>query len=197
VTAYGEPLLLTAFGAVGGLLGSLIWKPLPALPLPGPVGDRKATVKFARQAKPSLFAGPVSWIRVVLGTAVVVGGALWANVILSFVLQASEGRLTIHSRLQAQLVTLEICALAVLIGSCLAGATTRNGLKQGLNVGLASSAVLLGFSLGAAHVSVNELIFKSLSTSFLALAGGWFGGQLFPPVIHAARRKSVRALTTF
>jgi hypothetical protein len=197
VTAYGEPLLLTAFGALGGLIGSLIWKPLPVLPIPGQDGDRKGAVKFSRKDKVSLFAGPVAWVRVALGTAVVVGGALWANVILSFVLQAAEGKLTIRSRLQAQLVTLEICALAVLVGSCLAGATTRNGLKQGLCVGLAAGAVLLGISLSGGQISLNELVFKGLSTSFLAMAGGWFGGQLFPPVVHAARRKSVRTLTAF
>jgi hypothetical protein len=181
VTAYGELLLLTAFGALGGLVGSLIWKPLPVLPIPGQDGDRKGAVKFSRKDKVSLFAGPVAWIRVALGTAVVVGGALWANVILSFVLQASEGKLTIRSRLQAHLVTLEICALAVLVGSCLAGATTRNGLKQGLCVGLAAGAVLLGISLSGGQISLNELVFKGLSTSFLAMGRRLVRGPALSP----------------
>jgi hypothetical protein len=192
VTAYGEPILMTAFGAVGGLLGSLIWKPLPALPLPGQ-NERKANGKVAGREPSSLFAGPVAWVRVALGIAVVVGGALCAHVILHFVLEASEGKLTIRSRLQAQLVTLEICALAVLLGSSLAGATTRNGLKQGLCVGLGASVILLVLSLGSPQISLNEIIFKGLSTAFLALAGGWFGGQLFPPIVQPARRKKMHA----
>ena len=196
VTAYAEPFLVTAFGALGGLLGSMIWKPLPALTLPGEDPNRKA-VTFSGSKKKSLLAGPVAWVRVALGTAVVVGGALWANVLLNFVLEASEGKLTIRSRLQAQLVTLEICALAVFLGSSLAGATTSNGLKQGLCVGLAASTILLGLSLTDPSFSVNQQIFKIVSTSLLALAGGWFGGQLFPPVLHPVRRRNVRTLTGF
>jgi hypothetical protein len=195
VAAYGEPLLLSAFGALGGLAGSLVWKPLPTLVVPAP--ERKSGLKISGPDKPSPFAGPVAWARVVLGITVAVGGSLWANVILNFVLEASEGKLEISSHLQAQLVTLEICALAIVFGSSLAGATTANGLKQGLCVGLGAGAILLGIQLGSAKVPINLMIFTVAGTSCLSLAGGWFGGLLFPPVVSLGRRRKVHAATAF
>jgi hypothetical protein len=197
VAAYGQPLLLSAFGAVGGLVGCLIWKPLPTLTMPGPAPNAKAGVSFGNSGKPSPFAGPVAWARVLLGIAVGVGGAIWANVILDFVLEAAEGKLAISSNLQAQLVTLEICALAILVGSSFAGATTANGLKQGLCVGLGASAVLLGIQLGSPNFSMHRLIFTGTGTCALALAGGWFGGLLFPPIIGTGRRNRMHTATAY
>jgi hypothetical protein len=196
VAAYGEPLILAAFGAIGGLAGCLIWKPLPTLAVPAPA-DRKAALSVGGSGKPSPFDGPVAWVRVFLGIAAAVGGAIWANVILEFVLEAAEGKLAISSHLQAQLVTLEICALAILFGSSLAGATTANGLKQGLCVGLGASAVLIGIQLGGPNVSLNRLVFTGTGTCALALAGGWFGGLLFPPVVANPRRNRMHAATAF
>jgi hypothetical protein len=192
VTAYGEPLLLTTFGAIGGLLGSLIWRPLPGLPAVEPAGGHKGAVRFARREKSFLFHGPVAWVRVLAGVTAVVIGSLWAQGILKFVLNASEGKLAVRSHLQAQLVTLEICALATLLGSTFAGATTANGLKQGLCVGLGASAILAGLYLRDPGFMVYELVYKILSTCGLALAGGWFGGQLFPPVVSVPRRHGLR-----
>jgi hypothetical protein len=57
----------------------------------------------------------------VTGAALAVGGAVWANVILEAVLDASHGTLDITDHLQAQLVTWEVTALAMLVGSGLAG----------------------------------------------------------------------------
>jgi hypothetical protein len=195
VTAYGEPLLLTAFGALGGLIGSLIWRPLPEITLPALVPGQKSGVRFARREKSFLFSGPIAWGRVLVGIALVVGGALWAHGILKFVLQAAEGKLAIRSHLQARLVTLEICALAALLGSAVAGATTSNGLKQGLCVGLGASAILVGLYLREPGFVMYELVYKVMSTSGLALAGAWFGGQLFPPVVHVPRRTGMRGAT--
>jgi hypothetical protein len=207
VAAYGEPLLFSAFGALGGLVGSLIWKPLPTLTVPA--AERPRGVTMPDRKKPSPFAGPISWTRVLMGTAVAVGGILWANVILEIVLEATDRKLAVSSHLQAKLVTLEISALAVLFGSCLAGATTFNGLKQGLCVGVLASLVLIGILLGnpkgpkhdllftavekSTLILVHEMIFATAATCVLALVGGWFGSQLFPPVFKLGRRKDVHA----
>jgi hypothetical protein len=186
VTAYGQPLLLSAFGAIGGLIGSLIWKPLPALSIPDqPTG--KAALKLSDRRRRALLAGPVAWPRVLIGIALAVSGSLWANGILSFVMRALERKLAITSRLQAQLVTMEICALAALLGSCLAGATTSNGLKQGLIVGIGSAVILVGIQLAAAAPALDRIFLTAAGTATLALVGGWFGGQLFPPVIGPRR----------
>src|SRR5262249_53648242 len=79
VALYGQPILQTAFGAVGGFLGSLIWRPLPRLSL----GDsRAARIALPVHRQPSIWTGPISWWRIVVGIAVGAGGSLWANVVL-------------------------------------------------------------------------------------------------------------------
>jgi hypothetical protein len=95
----------------------------------------------------------------------------------------------------------------------LAGPTTPNGPKQGWVVGLAA-----GFILVLLHISRNtpaestlgfilvELLppglpavvqhfLLTLSTAILlGLVGGWFGGQLLPPVLRT-RRQSLGPLS--
>jgi hypothetical protein len=190
INLVGDPILQVAFGAVGGLAGSLIWKPpqslqLPALgpvPLPLPRG-RRAT---------SPFAGPVAWTRVLTGIALSVGGVVWVDIIREFVLDASEGRLRIDTHLQTHLVTWEISALAMLAGSALAGSTTLNGLKQGLCVGIGTATVLLGVRLAGPQTAPELLLATLISALFLSLVGGWFGGQLLPPIYGPPRRKRIR-----
>jgi hypothetical protein len=185
VTLYGQPILQTAFGAVGGLVGMLIWKPLPVLTMPSaPRGPLPVPRPRSRLV---LFAGPIAWGRVLAGTAVAVGGSIWANVILELMLEASEGKLTISTHLQAQLVTWEITTLAILVGSGLAGASTNNGLKQGLCVGLAAGVILAGIRLSSAIPSFDSIVYTATTTIAVALLGGWFGGQLFPPLLRRKR----------
>jgi hypothetical protein len=185
VTLYGQPVLQTAFGAVGGLLGMLIWKPLPRYE---PLAVPRGKLPPPRPNGPSVFAGPIAWGRVLAGVAVAVGGTIWANTLLDMVMEASEGKLTISTHLQAQLVTWEITTLAILVGSSLAGANTNNGLKQGLCVGLGAAAVLLGLRIGAQQApSVEQLVYTAATTLAVALLGGWFGGSLFPPLVQRKR----------
>ncbi len=186
ITLYGQPLLQTAFGAIGGFLGSRIWQPLPALILPG--NQALANQAIAKPRKPSPFAGPIAWGRVAVGATLAVGGTLWANVVLDMLLDASEGKLNVDTHLQAQIVTWEITGVAMLVGSALAGVNTMNGLKQGLCVGLTSAALLIGFRVGASNTNLQNLLITAACAVVLGLAGGWFGGQLFPPVFRAPRR---------
>jgi hypothetical protein len=184
VTLYGQPILQTAFGALGGLVGSFIWRPPAELMLPG-VGP---IVPSMAPSKPfALFEGPVSWWRVLAGVLLAAGGGLWANVILDLVVEASEGKMSVRTHLQANLVTWEITALAMLAGGALAGYSTRNGLKQGLCVGLGVASVLVGIRLGDARFNVDALLLTGGMALAFGLAGGWFGCTLFPPV--AARRR--------
>jgi hypothetical protein len=182
VMIYGQPLLHAFVGAVAGWLGSLVWRP-PALPsLPGAPLVRKA----AKPRGPSPFAGPVAWVRVAAGAALAVAGTLFAAKVLGGVEEASGGKLSTLTRLQDQLITWEIKALAVMLGGALAGATTTNGLKQGLCVGLSASAVLVALP---AHRGTPTLTGLTLAaTMLLSLVGGWFGGQLLPPVLKWRRR---------
>ena len=142
------------------------------------------------------FAGPVSWGRVVTGITVAVGGVFWANVIREFVVEASEGKLRIDTHLQADLVTWEISALAMLAGSAFAGFNTHNGLKQGLYVGIGAGCIILAIRLTASSLSFQLLMLTVISAMGLCTAGGWFGSELFPPVAAGKHRKRRYAAMT-
>jgi hypothetical protein len=189
VALYGQPILHMAFGALGGLIGMSIWKPIPTLQGP----DTGAPAKPAAVAGPTFafLAGPIYLLRVCLGIFVVVNGVVWSNGILAWVMNASQGTFEIKSHLQAQLVGWEICALATLFGAGLAGSNTFNGLKQGLCVGFGSSLILAGVQLGNPKISFETILFMIVGVLIMTAAGGWFGSQLFPPVANGKRRKSI------
>ena len=190
VTLLGQPILHTAFGALGGFLGSCIWRPPPVIQLPA-VLPTVPQPNLPTSTRLSLFAGPTAWGRIVAGTALAVGGTLWANVILELLLEASEGNLSISSQLQAQLVTWEVMALAMLVGSAVAGSCMINGLKQGLYVGLAAAVVLIGLRLSTNPSAWFDAFLTFVSCLCLGLAGGWFGGSLFPPIVSMRKRKGL------
>jgi hypothetical protein len=189
VTLLGQPILHTAFGAAGGLLGSRIWKPLPILA--GPTTPQVAPPISATRRRQPMFDGPIAWGRILLGTGLAVGGTIWAHVILDMVLEASQGTLDITDHLQAQLVTWEVTALAMLAGSAVAGAATANSLKQGLCAGVFVSAVLIGFRMSMKQAAPHDLVLTVASSLALGLVGAWLGGSLMPPVVKVPRRKGL------
>ena len=101
------------------------------------------------------FEGPVHFGRVCAGILVVVLGVFGSEMILRFIVEASGGSFAIHTHFHERLMLMEVTALATIVGSALSGATTFNGLKQGLCVGLGaasssaawSSAVPRGISI--------------------------------------------------
>ncbi len=89
--------------------------------------------------------------------------------------------LSFDEHLQEVVVLWEVKAVAVLIGGFFAGAGTANGLKQGLVSGIFTGAIV-NVTLVYRGTSL-DVVALSLAVAFcLALAGGWFGGQLFPPL---------------
>jgi hypothetical protein len=186
VELYGQPLLQAAFAAIGGWVGSLIWRPIPAEAVPFALGPPRKRPPAPRG--PSPFAGKVAWFRVVTGSALAVAGSLSAQLIFLRAMDISNGKLGTSSALQEQLITWELKALAVMAGGALAGATTTNGLKQGLAVGIIASVVLVGVQAPRATGIVQFALLVTVSTMSLTLFGGWFGGQLFPQVLRRDRR---------
>jgi len=187
LSLFGDPMLQAAVGAVGGLAGGLIWKPIPLVSLP--TEPRKSRPIIPVSPRSSSFVGPLAWGRILTGITLAVGGVVWTDVIREFVLDASEGKLRIDTHLQAELVTWEISALAMLAGGTLAGATTKNGMKQGLAAGIGTGAILGGMRLASSHLSLQLVFLTLLSALALCLVGGWFGSQLLPPIFPRSRRK--------
>jgi hypothetical protein len=189
IAIYSQPILHLAFGALGGFIGTLIWKPIPVFQVVEPTGDNKS-VNIAAPSLPFL-AGPVHLGRVCLGVCVVVNGVVWSNAILNWVINASQGSFEIRTHLQAQLIGWEVCALASLIGAGLAGSNTFNGLKHGLCVGVGSSLILIGVFFGNPKSVLESSVLTIIGVIVLTITGGWFGAQLFPPLQAARRRKRI------
>jgi hypothetical protein len=186
---YAEPLMHLAAGALGGALGMLIWRPAPKVPELD--GNSTTTLPSFGLGFGNLFVGPIHFGRVCAGALVIVVGVVWSHAILEFLLRASNNNLALTSKLQAQLVSMEISALVALVGAGFAGATTRNGIKQGLCVGLAASAIVLGIQISDPQFLLESAISTLSGIVTVALIGGWFGGQLFPPLDPNRRRRGL------
>jgi hypothetical protein len=191
LAVYGQPVLAFIFGALGGLLGGSIWKPLPALRTPAAAAAR-ARSRPAVRVSPSALEGPIAWGRVVVGVGVVAAGIFWPTVLLNWLVGVSQGIFRLESQLQAQLVAWEIAGVLTLLGGAFAGATTSTGIKHGFLAGLGGAVLLLGtFFWNRAGVLEQTLLLMATTVS-LTVVGGWFGAQLFPPI--AARRRKLRTL---
>ncbi len=186
IALLGQTLLQAAMGAVGGWFGAALWKPLSET---NPAELSLAPPRRFLRRQRSLFSGPVVWARVVVGVVLAVAGTLLATLLFEKILDMSHGALGTVDEMQDRLITLEIKALALLFGGALAGATTRNGLKQGLCVGLASTIILVGIEMNYVERWLQLAGYTALAAFFLSLAGGWFGSQLFPPIMRRPRRR--------
>jgi hypothetical protein len=181
------PLLHMILGALGGLIGTLIWRPTPVL-VPGESSAQAVPVPSTSLFSVHLLSGPMHIWRISAGVVIVVFGFGWSSAILQSVVEFSGGSLTITSHLQASLVSWEIAALAALIGAGFAGANTFNGLKQGLCVGVGAAIVFAMMQVANPKAVAETVVLTVISIVVLAVAGGWFGGQLFPPVLRRRPR---------
>jgi hypothetical protein len=188
IALLGQTVLQGVMGAVGGWFGAAVWRPLSEANLVETPLSRPR--RFLRR-RGNPFSGPVVWIRVVAGVVLAVAGTLTATLVFEKILDLSHGALGTADELQDRLITLEIKALALLLGGALAGATTRNGLKQGLCVGLASTIVLIGIEMNYVERWLQLAGYTTLAALSLSLAGGWFGSQLFPPIVRKPRRRDL------
>jgi hypothetical protein len=183
----GQPLLHAFVGSLGGAFGSLVWKPIPATAVPVSLAPPRKPVPRRRTP---LLAGKIHVLRILLGAAVAVAGTLSASLLLHKALALSGGKLETTHAMQDRLITWEIKAVMLILGGALAGATTTNGIKQGLFVGLVSSVALITFQTPIADAWLEFASLTAVSTFALCVAGGWFGGALFPPVVKFERTSS-------
>jgi hypothetical protein len=189
IALVGQPLLHVCVGALGGWIGQTIWQP-PAEALAHPNAQTGRKAGAVRRRAP-LFAGRVAWFRVAVGIAVVVVGYLSAGAVFNFLLDFGAGKLSTESIWQDRVIIGEIQAIAVLLGSSAAGYNTANGLKQGLFVGAGAGTILMAALLSANRVTPEFAAVTVVAAFILSLVGGWFGSQLFPPVV---RYKSTRGI---
>ncbi len=184
------PVVHIVFGTLGGLIGIIVWKPLPKLDLPASVPSEQKPVLGTKISLPPqgdkkvLFpwAGPIAWIRVIIGMMVAVGGAIWALPVLNFLVALGGLDPAGIMKVQKDVSQGELLALSVLIGGTIAGATTSNGLKQGVFVGFGAGISMVGYFMMTGESSgAEKLLGPLLSSIFLGPLGGWFGSELMPP----------------
>jgi hypothetical protein len=185
VGLYGDPLLQMALGALAGWIGSTIWKPLP---VEQPRDAHPVARKAQTRPRAPLFAGKVAPIRVCFGAMFGVCGSLGATGLFQLVEKIGDSNQQPMSTTLDLLVTWEIKALALLAGGIVAGANTQNGLKQGLFVGIVTALILAGVQPRIAERWLEVTVLLFISSLCFCLVGGWFGGQLFPPLAPYRRR---------
>lgn len=190
---YGIPVAHFLCGLVGGLFGSMIWKPPPEMPEPTlapfqparPMSSLETAIPLSDKPEgeeESYFGGSIAWMRVIFGTGIAAGGVVWSKKVIDFIVGVSEGHLKVDDMQQQWVTQAEIFALSIFIGGTIGGATTANGPKQGIVVGV-------GAGILQAILTMNDSEFRSLlpfviiSSIFLAPLGGWFGTNLMPPAL--------------
>ena len=182
LTLVGVPLVHIVFGTLGGWIGFTIWRPArPDAPADSGKAVRKAGVAATRRP---LLAGRVAWFRVALGAVVAAAGYLTAAAVYNFLIDFSAGRLSSDGFWQDRVATWEIQALAILVGGAVAGYNTPNGSKQGACVGLLSAMFLMADLFGFNRATPEVAALTVVGCFCLCLFGGWFGSQLFPPVLE-------------
>jgi hypothetical protein len=181
LTLIGVPLVHIAVGTVGGWIGYTVWQPVR---LSSPIDpSRPARKAGVAPRKGPVLAGHIVWFRVALGAVVAAAGYLTAAALYSFIIDFSAGKLTSDGFWQDRLATWEIQSLAVMLGGAVAGYNTRNGLTHGMCVGGLTSGFLLVALLGFARVAPEAAAVAATACLCLCLVGGWFGSQLFPPLV--------------
>ncbi len=202
---------LAVLAALAGAVGGWVWPPEAELPQAPPVQRRGSSLaRLAAEQRQQRRGRPTSWVRVLIGAVIVVAGVAGADPARTAMKKETGGILNTGGPAQAGLVDLQLAALAVILGSVVAGGGTGAGVRHGILAGgLAGLGVaVLGSGWTAPVVSgLFELMGGSppggtkgpmllgMGVTLLSTAGGWFGGQIFPPVVPAHLRPRRVALS--
>jgi hypothetical protein len=191
---YLLPAMFILAGALGGSIGARVWRPLEfqAYVAAGSAQANGVSVALPMLGGQRVFQlpGPLSCLRVTVGVLFAIGvGLLGCRQVITFLLAASEGALRIETQFQERIAIVEIFAIAILVGGCIAGATTRSGLNHGIGVGIGCAIAVVGMFLGGATRSMGDPAPFVFAAVFLGPLGGWFGGELLPPGTRKRRKR--------
>ena len=134
------------------------------------------------EAIAALFLIPTTWL-----TGVAHYFAPWSGVVGP---RFAGGVLRIESEFQENLIRWQLVGLAILLGAMFAGATTDNGLKQGLFAGLLTASVFVGIQAANPNPKVRYeiTVATAIVAAGLSLVGGCFGAALFPKVAKVQKK---------
>jgi hypothetical protein len=138
----------------------------------------------------------VAWLRVLCGTTVAVAGHIGCIFLVRQLFDLLGNHLSTEF-VDERLLVWEVRGLSLVLGGAIAAATRSNGLKQGLYVGIFTCIILVGYQahFGGSFWQVAGLTL--ISTFTLAVVGGWFGCQLFPPIFQVKRLRDLRSAPAY
>lgn len=204
-----QPVLILICGAIAGSIGGRIWPPVPELEMPAPLVKKSSSIELLQDA-PEAARRPTRWFRILIGSVIMVAGLGLAEKSRYAAEKASRGMLRVESRGQGSFMSWQIATIAVLLGGAISGSATGAGLRHGIISGVvggiggaALAATRGGFSqpeeylLRYMKLAQNPqdpaaLFGVGAAVLVAAMVGGWFGGQLFPPLGATYLRRRFR-----
>lgn len=192
---------------IGGWIGSRVWPAPVELPnvsvVSAVTASRASFYSRVGEANENRRGHrPTVWLRVFFGALIAFSAVVASDQIRLFLSKASIGIFNTGGSTRAAAVGAQLAAIIFLLGGMIAGANTGAGLRHGIYASLltiinvAISYVVRGNPIDppvAGLFAYLDRPFESLfdpvcgliiaSTIFLLVtAGGWLGGQLFPPL---------------
>jgi hypothetical protein len=204
--------VLTVLAAPAGAVGARVWPPAPDLPqvLPTRGSSHGSSLSKLVEEEAVLRAPrPTQWIRILAGAAIAAAGLLASDEIRTALAKVSLGLLQTGGAHRGPLVGFQIAVILLTLGGMFAGATTGTGFRHGLFAGLfaAVSVYLAAANRPDAAYPAIDGYFATFDREVrpisearpaaevmalvlgLTTAGGWLGGQLFPPLAPPHMRK--------
>ncbi len=205
--AYLAALGTVLAGLVAGTFGAIIW-PAPVDLPKSRVGSRGSSLlRLAQEQEDARKGRPTQWLRIIIGMSIAFSGIVAADVVRAGLTKGSGGALHMGSVFHAPIVCVELATALIFFGGATAGASTGAGVRHGLIAGLLAAVAIVVLTAtrdpdifpaveGFFWVTniPNENIRETGSLAELLVAiwgvctlGGWFGGQILPPLATKAQ----------
>jgi hypothetical protein len=204
--------VLAALAGPAGAVGARVWPPEALLPQVAPAkGSSRGSslIVLAEESVAARAPRPTAWVRVLVGAAVAAAGLLASEEIRFALARGSFGLLHTAAANRGPVVGFQIAVFLLGLGGVFAGATTGAGFRHGVFAGLLAAVAVYVAAANRpdAPYPAVEGYFVTFERSpepianagaaaevvglviGLCAAGGWLGGQLFPPLAPPAMRK--------
>lgn len=190
-----------------GWIGSRIWPApleLPNVPTSSAVTASRASFFSRASDIPEKRRGPrpTVWLRVFVGALLAFAAIIASDQIRLFLSKASIGVFNTGGSSRAAAVGAQLAAIVLLVGGMIAGANTGAGLRHGFFASILATVNLFISTAVRGNPTDPPVagLFAYLDLPFVSLfdpgcgaivagtivglitAGGWLGGQLFPPL---------------
>jgi hypothetical protein len=205
--AYLAVLATAIAGLIAGTLGTVIW-PVPVeMPMSRTGSRGSSLLRLAQEQEDARKGRPTQWLRVFIGVSIAFSGVVAADVMRTGLTKGSAGALHMGSAFHAPIICLELAAAAIFFAGATAGASTGAGIRHGLLAGFFAAVAVVALTVlrspflfpavegyyWVANVpnenvrDTGALAELLVSVWAICTLGGWFGGQLLPPLASKAQ----------